>query len=228
MIAGTASIVMQILAPRYVQSVLEEDAANAVYVFAPTVLGLLLAVATGPLLVKKTGERIAALAGFTLIAAALSALGAVAEVARLIDFLNPLRALDLAGLDLSRKLRTAGLLALPLGYGVALTTTSVQTYINRRVPLAFQGKTFALQSALKNGASVVPLLTLGAAATTFGTESVLVASPLVLVAIAYALIYLSSRFTGILPPSGLEVLGSFWEELPEDEEAEAPGETARQ
>ena len=44
-------------------------------------------------------------------------------------------------------------LAMPLGFGVSLTATAVQTYINRRVPLRLQGRAFALQSTL-NGQQV--------------------------------------------------------------------------
>ena len=100
----------------------------------------------------------------------------------------------------------------PLGFGIALTSTSVQTYINRRVPHGFQGRAFALQSSLKNGAAIVPLLTLGAAASAFGVESVLIAAPFVLLAVAYGLIQLSRYFGGQAPSFGIDVLASFWEE----------------
>jgi hypothetical protein len=85
----------------------------------------------------------------------------------------------------------------------------VQTYINRRVPLQLQGRTFAMQSVLKNGTAIAPLLVLGAAAAEFGTEPVLLASPLLLLALAVGLIVVSRRF-GEQPSSGLDVLASFW------------------
>jgi hypothetical protein len=113
---------------------------------------------------------------------------------------------------INERVRTAGLLALPLALGVSLTVTSVQTYINRRVPLAYQGRTFAMQSALRNGAAIVPLLTFGALAAIFGAEKVLLVSPLVLLALGYGLVYYSFRFAGRAQPSHLEVVGTFWEE----------------
>jgi hypothetical protein len=103
------------------------------------------------------------------------------------------------------------LLALPLGFGVALTTTCVQTYINRRVPLEYQSRAFALQSTGKNAVAIVPLLTLGGAAAAFGVERVLQVSPFVLLGLAYALVQLSFRFAGAAPRSNLEVVASFWE-----------------
>jgi hypothetical protein len=101
---------------------------------------------------------------------------------------------------------------MPLAFGVSLTATSVQTYINRRVPVSYQGRTFAMQSWLKNGSAIIPLLLAGAAATQFGVEDVLLVSPLILLAVAYTLIFTSIRLAGLVPPSRLQVLESFWEE----------------
>jgi hypothetical protein len=65
---------------------------------------------------------------------------------------------------------------------------------------------------LKNGSAIIPLLVVGVAATQFGVESVLLITPLILLAVAYALIFASIRVAGLAPPSRLQVLGSFWEE----------------
>ena len=215
-IAGTAQIVLQTLAPRYVHSVLGADPADTVYVFAPSAAGLVLALLATPRLVRRNGERLTALWGFVLIATSLCLFGLVRHLT-FIDAVNPLHALSLAGLDLNDRLRTAALLALPLGFGLALTSTSVHTYINRRVPISHQGRTFALQSTLKNGTAIIPLTSLGAAAGAFGVENILVASPFVLLALAYGLIRLSWHF-GDHSPRGrpLEVMASFWEEHTEE------------
>ncbi len=212
-LAGTANIVVQTLAPLYVKEVLGLDPAEAVYVFAPSAFGLVLALLAAPMLIRRRGERIVALAGFAITAAVLCLLGLVdARLAELIDRVNPLRITGLLGLHLSPELRTAGILALPLGFGLSITTTSVHTYINRRVPLSYQGRAFALQSTLKNGAAIVPLLTFGAAASVFGVANVLIASPLVLLAVAFALVRLSFVFSPLAPHSQLEVFSSFWTE----------------
>ena len=211
-LSGTANIVLQTLAPSYVVAALHVDAANAVYVFAPSAAGLLTALAAGPALMKLWGERVSALLGFLITTVDLLLLGLVDRVTDVIDPINPVHALSLAGIDLNAELRTAALLALPLGFSIALTTTSVQTYLNRRVPLGYQGRTFALQSVLKNGIAIVPLLTLGAAASTFGVEPVLIASPIVLLALAYALVQLSFNFAGRAPSRRLDVFSTYWHE----------------
>ncbi|MPZ50623.1 MAG: MFS transporter [Dehalococcoidia bacterium] len=209
-IAGTVQVVIQTLAPRYVQDVLHVDPADAVYVFAPSALGLLLALYFIPRLVRRQGERNTALLGFALMAISLVSLGLVGHLGW-IDGVNPLRALSFIGLELGERLRTAAFLALPLGFGIALATTSVHIYINRRVPLSHQGRTFALQSTIKNGGAILPLTTLGLAAGVFGIQNVLLASPFVLLALAVGLVQLSRRFGGHTPRGRLDVLSTFWE-----------------
>jgi hypothetical protein len=210
-VAGTAQIVIQTLAPRYVQSVLRVDAANAVYVFAPSALGLGVALIAMPRLIRTIGERSTALLGFVLLCTTLVSFGLVDRLGFL-DAVNPLKALSVATLDVNQRLRTASLLAVPLGFALSLTATSVQTYINRRVPHSHQGRTFAIQSSLKNGVAVIPLATLGAASEAFGVQNVLVASPLVLLALGVALIQLSRYFGDHAPRGRLEELASYWEE----------------
>jgi MFS family permease len=221
-LAGTAQIVLQTLAPRFVQVVLDADPVNAVYVFAPTAAGLAIALYLMPRMVKTWGERTTTLVGFLAITLSLFALGLIGTIAPVVDPFNPVRLLSLAELDLSAKLRTASLLAIPMGFGVALANAAVQTYLNRRVPHAIQGRVFALKSMLKHGTAVIPLLTLGASAEAFGVETVLVAAPFVLLAAAYALIQLSRHFGGHAPRRGLDVLATYWEEPAELATGAAP------
>jgi len=216
-LTGTANVVLQTLAPRYVQSVLGVDAADSAYVFAPSALGLVTALLTAPYLMRIRGERVIALVGLFFAATSMMLLGIVGDVAAVVDPVNPLRLTGVVQLDLSERLRTAALIAIPLAFGVSLTATSVQTYINRRVPLAFQGRTFAMQSWLRNGSAIVPLLTLGALATEFGVEDVLLFSPLALLAVGYSLVFLSFGLSSLAPPAQLGVLETFWYEPREKE-----------
>ncbi len=211
-LAGVANVALQTLAPRYVQSVIGVDPADAVYVFGPSSLGLALALAAAPLLIRLRGERIAALAGFTLTALSLGLLGLVRYgLANVVDPINAIRVVSIVGLHPGPELRTAAALAVPLGFGMALSTMSVQTFVNRRVPLARQGRTFALQSTLKNGAAIAPLLLMGATAELVGVNAVLMATPFLLVALAFGLLRLSERFGGRAPSGRLDVLSTFWQ-----------------
>src|SRR5262249_22004068 len=185
-LAGTVNIVLLTLAPRYVEEVLHADAANTAYVFAPSAVGIVFGLLIAPSLIRLLRERLAAILGLLIAAAALFLFGLVDDVGSVIDSFNPIRITEPLGI-ISERERTAGLLALPLAFGVSLTVASVQTYINRRVPLAYQGRTFAMQSALRNGAAIIPLLSFGSLASIFGTRAVLLLSPLALLALGYAL-----------------------------------------
>ena len=77
-LAGTANIVVQVLAPRYVSGVIGVDPADSVYVFAPSALGLGLALLGAPRLIRRFGERVVALAGFVLVGASLGVITALA------------------------------------------------------------------------------------------------------------------------------------------------------
>ena len=83
---------------------------------------------------------------------------------------------------------------------------------NRRVPLAYQGRAFALQNTLKHGATIVPLLTLGVAAEAFGVDTVLAVSPVLLFVVAMLLVRLSFVFSRSSPRQRLDVLVTFWQE----------------
>jgi MFS family permease len=211
-----------------VSAALNVDPADAVYVFAPSAVGLATALAVTPALIRRFRERIVALAGFIIVTVALCLLGLVPEIASTVDNVNPMRVAGVFNIELGQRLRTAGLLAAFVGFGLSMTTTSVQTYINRRVPLQLQGRAFALQSTLKNGSAIVPLLSLGAAASYFGVEAVLVVSPFVLLAVAAALVRVSYALGGRAPASRLDVLASFWQEgdAPERGAAAEPSASA--
>jgi MFS family permease len=211
-LAGTVNVVLVTLAPRYTVAVLQTDPANTAYVFAPSAIGVAAGLVVAPFLIRRVGERLTAMSALFVASLSLFLLGGVGTVADIVDPVNPLHAAGLLGLDMNERVRTAGLLAIPLAFGVSLTATSVQTYINRNVPITHQGRTFALQGTLRNGAAVLPLLTLGLAAGEFGADNVLLLSPLVLLATAYALVMVSFRISGIQPPRRLEVMETFWEE----------------
>ena len=181
-LAGTASIVVTTLGPRFVQSALDADPADAVYVFAPSALGMLLAISFVPRAVDTIGERKAAVFGFGIATFSLFCLGLVGSIAPVVDPYNPLS--ELGDLAPERKMRTAAVLALPLGFGLTTVTAAVHTYLNRYVPEKLQGRMFALQSTLKNIVVIGPLLALGALATVVGVETVLLFAPVFLLVMA--------------------------------------------
>lgn len=211
-LAGTVNQVLTTLAPRYVEEVLRTDAANTAFVLMPSSAGVIVGLIAAPAIMRVRGERVAALAGVLMAGGFLMLLGLIDAIAPVLDPFNPLRLLGGVGVSTSERLRTASLLTVPLSFGVSLATASAQTYVNRRVPLNLQGRAFAIQSTLRNGSAMVPLLALGAAATRVGADKVLLASPLVLIAIGYSLVQISFRFAKRAPAAYLEERDSFWDE----------------
>ena len=188
-LASTVNVVLGILGPQYVSEVLNVDPANALYVFAPAPLGLLLALAVTPLLVGRVGERPVAVTGFALVAVVMTALGLVAPLSEALSWLIPV---DIPGVG--PRVETAALLSIFLGFGVTLAAVATQTYVSRTVPLRIQGRAFALLGVLKDGLAIFPLLALGAVASRVGVDAVITVAPVFLLAIAVGLDRLVSRW----------------------------------
>ena len=155
--------------------------------------------------------------GLALVVVALVALGLVGrDIAAVIDPLNPIRLGEFIGLGLSSSVRTAAWLSVPLGLGTGLTTNAVRTYINRRVPLTFQGRTFAAESVLQSAIAIIPLMAVSALASVVGVSTVLVLTPLAIYGLILLLISFSRRFGGEpVTPRGL-VFSTFWDETADD------------
>ena len=190
-IASTVGVVLGVLGPEYVSAVLEVDPANALYVFLPAALGLLVALSVAPLLIHRLGERRVATLGFAAASIAIAGLGLVDAFASAVD---PLLIWRPHGL--TEEVAAAGLLTLPLGVGTTLAAAATQTYVGRYVPAAIHGRAFALLGLLKDGLAVVPLLGFGWAAGVFGIRPVLVAAPVALFVLAAAVAWWSTRVAG--------------------------------
>lgn len=216
-LAGVANVFMTALAPIYVRDVLGADPRDTVFVLGPAGVAATASLLVAPWLIQWRGERLTAVAGLALVIASLVALGLVGRgVSELVDPLNPIRLGEALGLRLSPEVRTAAWLSVPLGLGSGLTTNAVKIYINRRVPLMYQGRAFAAQSVLQSGIAIVPLLAASGLASLFGVSTVLVLAPVAIYGLVLLLISLSRHFGGEpVTPRGL-VFSTFWEEAGDD------------
>ncbi len=197
--ASTVSVTVGILGPQYTGEVLDVDPENALYVFAPAALGLVVALVLAPFSIRLLGERVSATIGFVAAAAGMSALGAVNA---LTDAFGWLVFFDIPGVP--KEVEVAAMLSISLGFGLTLAAASTQTYVSKYVPPAIQGRTFALLGVLKDGLAIVALLLLGVVSDAVGTATVLTVAPVVLVALAWGVAWLASRFR---QPAHIEVPG---------------------
>jgi hypothetical protein len=117
------------------------------------------------------------------------------HIAPVVAPVNPLTLLGLVGVDLRPDLRSVGVLAALLGFGISLNSVAVQTYLNREVPLDLQGRVFALKNALASGLSIIPLLLLGGIASLLGVSAVLLVVPFAVIALALAMHRVAKRYT---------------------------------
>ena len=99
-LAGTVNIVLQTLAPRYVEEVLNADAADTAYVFAPSAVGIIAGLVAAPAIMRFVGERLSAILGLFMAAACLFLLGLVGDVAEVIEPYNPMRITEYVGIDI--------------------------------------------------------------------------------------------------------------------------------
>jgi hypothetical protein len=212
MIVSVMSSITQTLAPTYVAQVLHTDPAESVYVFAPAGAGALIALAITPKVVDSKGERWAAAVAVLIMSAALFALAFVDQLSSWFGAVNPLNIVRVFGLEPTDELLGAALISVFTGFGVSMSSVSVQTYLNRRVPSISQGRVFGLQSVLISAAALVPMLLMGLIAERTSIEVILLVAPWVVLGGVYALLMLAGRWVGSEPMSREQVLDSFWHE----------------
>jgi MFS family permease len=222
-IAGVGYTIVSTLAPNYVSEVLDTDPANTVHVMGVAGVGMTISLFIVPPMIARFGERVTAGIGFVLLAVGLVGLGLINSGA--IDFLNyinPFHWLDewinLTDIGINDKIELAMFVSFPVGFGVGLTDNSVKTYLNRRVPVVNQGRTFAIRNLTESALTVIPLLTVSAIATAVGVSAVLAITPIVLYGIAVTLLRISRNMDEEPPdtPHG-GVLKTYWEEPDTDE-----------
>ena len=187
-LASTTSVILGVLGPLYARDVLKVPPANALYVFSPAVIGLLVALVIAPVAIKVLRERLLAVLGFAVVAASMSALGFVDQLRERLPWF-PVIDLPLVG----ERVELAAELSVFLGFGMTLAATATQTYISRTVPLGIQGRTFALLGTMKDGLAIPSLLALGAVAGIVGVRAVLTIAPLLLLALAMGVDRLAGR-----------------------------------
>jgi MFS family permease len=214
------SRVTETLGPTYVATVLHADPARTVYVFAPAGAGALVALAVTPKVIDRLGERTAAAIAVLIMCVALFSLAFIDTLAPILAPISPLRIVRLTGLNPSDELLAASFVSLFTGFAVSMSSVSVQTYVNRRVPMLQQGRVFGLESMLASAAALGPMLLLGFIAEVTSIQAILFFAPWVVLVGTYVLLVLAGKWTGVEPMSRAQVVESFWNEPPH--EAAAP------
>lgn len=157
---SSATTMVIVAVPRYLEDVLSTGVINAVYVFSPGAVGVAFGLAVAPLMTRVLGGPTVTLIGFVAFAVALAALAAVDPLSQAMQ--------EWAYFEWAREtfhvnLRVAATMVIvPFGgVGVALVNVSSRALIYERAESARLGQIFATQSAIGSIASIIPTLTAG-------------------------------------------------------------------
>jgi MFS family permease len=193
-VAVALSKVVVILLPEYTENVLNIKPEDAVFVAAPAAIGAGLGLLLVPLMARLFGAWRVVAFGFATFVIGLAALGLVVYVR---DFL--LENLDLGigfveeEVGVSSVITVTMLLAIPLGFAFTLTNVAARVVMNEQAPQEAQGRIFAVQMAIGDALSLIPLLIVGVVADVVGVRATLLAAS-VAALLATAYLTFSRRF----------------------------------
>ena len=184
-LGSTSLLVTAGLAPRFAEQVLGISTENAIYVFAPATLGIILGLRVVDWLTQQVSKSWVVTAGFIMVVLSTVAMAMVPQSARLLENQNPLGLFSggLFGTTAARIMVTL-VFAGMTGFAYSVVNVAGRSLLNERVPMPMQGRVFAAQTVLSNLASVVPLLVAGALADWWGVSPVLIAVAVAVLLIA--------------------------------------------
>lgn len=175
--AAALSKVLVVLLPRYTADVLQIQPEDAVFVAAPAAAGAGLGLLLTPPLARLIGAWRAVALGFALFLLALMGLGLVVYVR---DFIQENFDFGISFIEdrfgLASVITVTMLLAIPIGFAFTTVGVAGRSVLNQQAPQEAQGRVFAVQLALGDFFSLLPLLLVGAVAELVGVRATLLAS----------------------------------------------------
>jgi len=193
-IAGAMGKMLIILLPKFTEDVLEISPEDTVFVAAPAAIGAGLGLALAPPAARMFGAWRVVGVGFVILMAGLIGLGLVVYVR---DFIENNFDFGLTFLDdevgLESVITVTMLLAMPVGFAFTLVSVAARVVMNEQAPPEAQGRVFAVQMAIGDFVSLLPLLLVGVVADVVGVRATLLAASISAVGVASYLTF-SSRF----------------------------------
>jgi hypothetical protein len=173
-----------VIAPVFVEDILNTSVSNAIYIALPGAIGLAMGLIVSPVLLTLVPARWLALCGFVLFTAALVTLPFVDVIApELTERLGPFR--DLQELvNLPDAIVMTTMLLPPAGLGVSFVQVASRTEVYRRTPPSAIAQVFSTQSAIASIAALAPTFLVGLMLDLLPVVVVLEAVALALVTLA--------------------------------------------
>jgi hypothetical protein len=157
----TGMMMFVVVAPVFIEEILDAGAENAVYIALPGAAGLGLGLLVAPWLLSVLSARVVAPAGFVCFTAVLLTLPYVDAFApETADASGPIQ--DVTNwLGVSDAIAATVLLLPVAGFGSSLVHVAARTEVYRRVPGSLVAQVFATQSALGSISALLPTLLTG-------------------------------------------------------------------
>jgi MFS family permease len=197
LVLGSTSLLVTVaVAPRFANEILGISTENAIYVFAPAALGVVVGLRVVDWLTHQVSKAAVVTAGFILVVLSMVAMAMVPQSARLIEDQNPLGLFSPGpfGMTAARVMVTLVFAGL-VGFAYSVINVGGRSLLNERVPVPMQGRVFAAQTVLSNLASIVPLLLAGALADWWGVSPVLIAVAVAILVVALWAAYQNMRMS---------------------------------
>lgn len=188
------SKVLVILLPKYTRDVLDIPPEDTVFVAAPAAIGAAVGLLIVPLAIKLLGAWRVAAGAFFVFVLGLVGLGLVVYVRTFItnNFDFGITFIE-DNFSLASVVTVTMLLAIPLGLSFTMLNVATRVVMNEQAPQEAQGRIFAMQMALGDFLSLLPLLLVGIIADVVGVRATLLASAISAMAAAGYLTF-SRRF----------------------------------
>jgi MFS family permease len=171
------SKVLVILLPKYTRDVLDIAPEDTVFVAAPAAIGAAVGLLIVPLLIRLFGAWRVAAGAFFVFAFGLAGLGLVFYVR---DFVIENFDVGISLLEdnfsVPSIISVTMLLAIPLGLSFTILSVATRVVMNEQAPQEAQGRVFAMQMAVGDFLSLLPLLLVGIVADVVGVRATLLLS----------------------------------------------------
>jgi hypothetical protein len=189
-LASTASLVAVTLMPRFTQDVLDIPVQNAIFVFAPAAIGVVLGLRLVQMIERRVRREWLVGAGFVFVIASFFGLSLVVPLG---NALSGVTSIDVIA---SRIAVTIGFSS-AAAFAYSVLGVSSRSLVHERVPHEYQGRVFSAQVVLSNLASIPPILLAGAFTALAGPQLVLAMTMVILAMLAlWAVAQASLRAAG--------------------------------
>ncbi|MDP9236537.1 MAG: MFS transporter [Chloroflexota bacterium] len=172
-VMDTAIFVVIVATPTFIREVLKTDPANAVYIAAPSAVGILVGLVLAPILLKLLGARLVVTLGFAMVAGVILTLPFVHGMSLALDQATPLRQVQ-SWLNVPADIAAVALLLPIAGMGMTFVHVASNTAVYQHTGEGMVAQVFATEAAISSIVSIVPAIGAGLLIDLLGAPAVLV------------------------------------------------------